>query len=146
MPLLRRVSEIMTTNVFNVSIEDTIHDADEIMKREKIRHIPVLEGRKIVGVITDLKIREYSLRNIYDANQNFGENGFNKIIDYAKIMNPITHVIYPEDSVAKAVALMAKYKLDCLPVVDWEMNLLGILTHTDILLFTHSLLMDMQKQ
>jgi CBS domain-containing protein len=145
MPLLRRVSEIMTTNVFTASIEDTIHDADEIMKRENIRHIPVLEGRKIVGVITDLKIREYSLRNIYDARQNFGENGFNKIIDYAKIMNPITHVIYPEDSVAKAVALMAKYKLDCLPVVDWEMNLLGILTHTDILLFTHSLLMDMQK-
>lgn len=142
---MRRVSEIMTTNVFTVTIEDTIHDAEELMKREAIRHIPVLEGRRIVGVITDLKIREYSLRNIYDARQTFGENGFNKIIDYAKIMNPVTHVVYPEDSVAKAVALMTKYKLDCLPVVDWEMNLLGIITHTDVLLFTHSILVEMQS-
>lgn len=146
MPTKKRVSEIMTTNVFTVNIEDTIHDAEELMKLERIRHVPVLEGRKVIGVITDTKIREYSLRNIYDSGQTYGENGFNKIVDYVKIMDPITHVVYPEDSVVKAVSLMAKHKLDCLPVVDWEMNLVGIITHTDVMLFTNALLIELQSK
>jgi acetoin utilization protein AcuB len=145
MPNKVKVSEIMTTNVFTVSIENTVYDAEQIMKDEKVRHIPVLEGRKVVGMICDDKIREYSLRKIYESDQNFGEVGFNRIIDYEKIMKEITHVIYPEDSVAKAVKMFAKYKIDCLPVVDWEMNLVGLITNTDLLLFFHQFLEDMES-
>ncbi|MDT3741141.1 MAG: CBS domain-containing protein [Candidatus Kapabacteria bacterium] len=146
MPYKAKVSEIMTSNVFHVSIDDTVHDAELIMKDENVKHIPVLEGRKIVGMICDDKIREYTLRNIYESDQNFGEIGFNKITDFEKIMKEVNHVVYPEDSIAKAVKLFAKYKLDCLPVVDWEMNLVGLVTHTDILLYFHRFLENMENQ
>ena len=145
MPLLTKVNEIMTKSVFTVDIEDTVLKADEIMKEEKIKHVPVLEGTKIVGIINDRKIMEYSLRQLYDAGQNYGDMGYNKITDFEKLMMPIAHVVYPEDSVAKAVKLMAKHRLDCLPVVDWDMNLEGILTHTDILFFMYNQLTENEK-
>jgi len=145
MPNKTNVSEIMTTNVFVVSIEDTVHDAERIMKEEKVRHIPVLDGTKIVGMICEDKIREYTLRKIYESDQNFGNEGFNKIIDYERIMKEITHVIYPEDSISKAVKIFAKHKIDCIPVVDWEMNLVGLVTHTDILLYFHKFLEEIES-
>lgn len=145
MPSNSKVSEIMTTNVFTVSIDDTVFDAEQIMKNEKVRHIPVLEGRKIVGMICDDKIREYSLRQIYDSDQNFGDIGFNKITDYEKIMNDVPYVIYPEDSISKAVKMFAKHKIDCLPVVDWEMNLVGLITNTDLLLYFHHFIEEIEK-
>ncbi|GAB1372685.1 CBS domain-containing protein [Candidatus Kapaibacterium sp.] len=145
MPNRAQISEIMTTNVFTVSIEDTLKDVEIIMNSEKVRHIPVLEGTKIVGMICDDRLREYSLRQIYDSEQNFGEEGFNKIIDFEKVMKEVTHVIYPEDSVAKAVKMFAKYKIDCLPVVDWDMNLVGLVTHTDILLYFNKFLEEIES-
>lgn len=137
MPTVTKVAEIMTKNVFSVDIDDTVLKADEIMKSEHIRHVPVMEGKRIVGLINDRKIMEYTLRGIYEHDQNFGDGGFNKIIDFEKIMTPVTHVTYPEDSIAKAVKLMVKYHLDCIPVVNWDMHLEGILTTTDLLLFFH---------
>lgn len=145
MPNNSKVSEIMTTNVFTVGIDDTVFDAEQIMKNEKVRHIPVLEGRKIVGMICDDRIREYSLRQIYDREQNFGDIGFNKITDFEKIMHEVSYVIYPEDSISKAVKMFVKHKIDCLPVVDWEMNLVGIITNTDLLLFFHNFLEGIEK-
>ncbi|MFA5511511.1 MAG: CBS domain-containing protein [Candidatus Kapaibacterium sp.] len=145
MPNKAKVSEIMMTNVFTVSIDNTVFDAEQIMKNEKVRHIPVLEGRKVVGILCDDKIREYKLRQIYESDQNFGDMGFNKITDFEKIMKEITHVLYPEDGVSKAVKLFAKHKVDCLPVVDWDMNLVGLVTTTDLLLFFHRFLEEMES-
>ena len=140
MPYKAKISDIMSTNLFTVGLEDTVHHADEMMKNEKIRHIPVLENRKIIGMLSERKIMEYSLRQIYDPEQTYGDDGFNRIIDYEKIMEPVNHVIYPEDSVAKAVKLMSKHKLDALPVVDWELNIVGIVTQTDIMLYIHKMI------
>jgi CBS domain-containing protein len=145
MPNKSRISEIMTTNVFTVNIEDTVRDVENIMKTEKVGHVPVLEGTKVVGMICEDRIKEYSLRQIYDGEQNYGELGFNQITDFEKIMMNVTHVIYPEDSVAKAVKMFAKYKLECLPVVDWEMNLVGIITTTDLLLFFNKFLEEIES-
>ena len=135
MPSKTKISEIMTKEVFTVDLEDTIHKADEIMREEKVRHVPVLEGTVFVGLITERSLMEFTLRQLYDFEDEFGELGHNKIVDFQNIMTKNVRIIYPEDSVNKAVELMAKYKIDCLPVVDWENNLVGILTFVDVLLF-----------
>ena len=130
-----KVEEIMTKNVFYVSIDDTIRRADEIIKNEKVRHVPVLDVKKLVGMITDRTIMEYSLKKLYDYEDEFGEEGYDKITDFRNIMVKNLYVIYPEDSVKKAIEVMAKRKINFLPVVDWKNNLVGILTSTDIFLF-----------
>lgn len=140
MNTLAKVEDVMNKGVFSISVNDTLKKADEIMRDEKIKHLPVVEGTKYVGLINERSIMEYSLRNLYDSEDNLGEDAFNTITDFEKIITKQDQVVYPEDSIQKAIKMMAKYRLECLPVVDWKMNLLGILTTTDIMLFIHNLL------
>lgn len=146
MPFKQRISELMSTNLFTVTVEDTLHSAYELMKKEKVRHLPVLENDKIVGMLCERKVNEYILRKIYEPDQNFGDLGFNRIIDFENIMDKISHFVYPEDSVAKAVKLASKYRVDALPVVDWEMNLVGLITNTDLLLSYNKLLDELEEK
>ena len=118
MILYTKVEEIMTKDVFSVELDDTIHKADEIMREESVRQVPVIDENKLIGLITERTLMEYSLRQLYDFDDEFGEIGYNKINDFQDVMAKNVRIIYPEDSLHKALELMAKYKTDCLPVVD----------------------------
>ena len=135
MPSKTKVEEIMTKGVFTVQIDDTVRMADEIIHQENVRHVPVLDGKRFIGLITERTLMEYTLRQLYDFEDDIEDIGRNRIIDFQQVMSKDVYVIYPEDSVKKAVEIMAKRKIDCLPVVDWENNLVGIITSVDILLF-----------
>lgn len=137
MPGKTKIKEIMTKDMYSLTLNDTVKKADKILKEEKLSRLPVLEGEKFIGLVTEKKVMEYVLRDIYDPENNLGDDGFNKIGDFENILIPTSHVIYPEDSVQKAIKMMAKYKLDCIPVVDWDMNMVGLVTITDVLLFIH---------
>ena len=130
-----KVSDIMTKDPYSVNIDDTVHKADEIIKTENIRHLPVTEGKKFVGLITERKLSEYNLKKLYEFDNPDGENGYNKIIDFEKVMKRGCHVVYPEDSVQKVIKLMAKFRFDSVPVVDWDNNLVGMVSFLDILLY-----------
>lgn len=134
------IKELMTRDVFTVDVEDTVRRADEIMREENVRHVPVIEQGKYVGMITDRSIMEYTLRQIYEFDNIDGEVGFNRIIDYRRIMDSSRPMLYPEDSLQKALKLMTKHKLDCLPVVDWDKNLVGVISSVDIMLYFYNLL------
>lgn len=131
------ISEIMTKDVFYVTLDQTVKEADDIMRNENIRHVPVVDNGKFVGLITERSLSDYTLKRIYDYEDEYGEIGYNKISDFRNIMAKDVHIIYPEDSLKKAIEIMTKYKVDCLPVVDWQNNLVGIVTSIDILLFIY---------
>lgn len=143
MPARTKIEQIMTKSLFSVTLEDTVKTADEIMRAENIHHVPVVEDGKLIGMITDRKIVEYTLRRLYDFHDtSFGKDGLNKIGDFQNIMAPVEKWIFPEDSVLKAVELMTKKRLDALPVVDWDHNLIGLVTIHDVLLFIRTKLID----
>ncbi|MGA2298022.1 MAG: CBS domain-containing protein [FCB group bacterium] len=135
MPAKTTIDQIMTKGVFTVDLEDTVNKADQIMREQHVRHVPVLEDSKFIGMITEKSLMEYTLRQIYDYDDKLEEVGKNKIIDFQNIMTKDVHLIYPEDTIMKAVQVMAKYKVDYLPVVDWTKDLVGLVTTLDLLLF-----------
>lgn len=100
----------------------------------------MLDSKKYIGMITDHSIMEFTLKNLYDFDEDFGDSGHNKIRDYQNVMSKDTHMIYPEDSVKKACEIMIKKKVNSLPVVDWEKNLVGLVTKHDLLLFLNKIL------
>ncbi len=142
MPAKTKVQDIMVKNLFTVTLDDTVHDVDEIMRTEDVRHVPVIDSGKLVGLVTERRVKEYILRQIYEFDDGYNGATHNKISDYRDLLEKNVRVIYPEDSVQKAIELMAKYKTDCLPVVDWEHNLVGILSSVDIMLFMNKALND----
>lgn len=132
---LEKIETIMTRGVFSVDFDDSVKKADDLMKEEKIKHVPVVDGSKFIGMITERTLMEYTLRQIYEYDDTFGEIGYNKISEFENVMARDVHVIYPEDSIAKAIEIMTKKRVDYLPVVDWDKNLVGIVTAMDILMF-----------
>ncbi len=132
MPVLTKISEIMSRSFFSVQLDDTVKKADDILKDENIRFLPVLDGKKFLGLITDRKILDYACKHIYEPDS---MDGYNKISDYKHVMEEVSHVLYIEDSIFKAVELFSKYKLDAIPVVDWDYNLEGMLTTHDVLFY-----------
>lgn len=138
MTILDKISNILPGGVFSVEFDDLIKKADDIMKKEKIKRVPVVENGKFIGVITERTLMEYSLRRIYDSGEEFGEIGYNKISDFQNILARDVFFVYPEDSVNKAMEIMTKKHIDYVVVVDWEKNLVGILTAIDVLMYLKS--------
>jgi len=137
-----KVYEIMSKNLFTIEITDTLHNADEIMKRENVRYVPVLEGSKYIGLITKQRVMEYTLRHLYDFNEDVNEFVETQILDFENIIEKNLHLLYPEDSIQKVLELFAKHKYEVLPVVDWDKNLVGIVSTTDILLFINKYIQE----
>ncbi len=132
---LEKIESIMTKGAFTVELDDSLKKADDIMKEENVHQVPVLENGKLVGIITSKKLNEYSLRQIYEVDADKEDIGYNKISDYQDIFDKNVHIIYPEDSIAKAIEILAKKHIEFLPVVDWDNNLVGIVTVFDILFY-----------
>lgn len=130
------VKEIMSEDILTVDIYDTVQKAEQLMVEENYRHIAVLENGKIAGIITLKKIMEYKLRELYESGEAFFME--DKILDFEKILKREPSILYPDDSLEKAVNMMLKKRIDYIPVVDWEKNILGSLSFTDILLFVNT--------
>jgi len=114
-----KVKNWMITEVVTISPEKSVEDALQLMKIHSIRHLPVVEGEKLLGLVTESSLRPYL----------FNEK-LKMSIKEVMIINPI--VIDPETSVDEAARLIYKYKIGGLPVVS-QGKLLGIITVTDIL-------------
>ncbi len=127
-----KVKELMTQVVHSVTPEDKVDRVFFLFNFENIRHLPVVEKGKLVGILSDR-----DLKKVLGPAKKFLEkpDGTTLTISTRKVRtimrrNPIT--IEPEQRAADAAAIMAKRKIGALPVVHKD-KLVGIITATDIL-------------
>lgn len=109
----------MITDLITVSPKDTVESAIQIMQQHSIRHLPVVEDNRLVGLVTESSLRPY-----------LSPEKLRLPLREVMIINPIT--IDPEASIDEAARLIYKYKIGGLPVIS-QGKLVGIITITDIL-------------
>ncbi len=109
----------MVKDVITVSPEATLEEALQLMKLHSIRHLPVLEGDRMVGLVTESSIRQYAR-----------PEELSRRLREVMILNPIT--VSPETTIDEAARLIYRHKIGGLPVVEGG-RLVGIITITDIL-------------
>ena len=113
-----KVIDSMTPNPVHVTPNDTLATARALMDPGDFRCLPVVEGGKLVGIITDRDIRKN-----WDS------------LDSTNVVVAMTKelvCISPDDSVNEAVRSLLAYKVGGLPVMSKD-KLVGIITTTDIL-------------
>ncbi|MEJ5286963.1 MAG: hypothetical protein CH6_3969 [Candidatus Kapaibacterium sp.] len=132
-----KVKDIMSKDLFFVSWNDTLRKVLDFIKIEKVRHIPVVEDGKFVGLIDENRVNEYIRKKIYDPEEEIEEAEFSTISDFDYLVKRDVKVLFPEDSILKALELFIKKKGECFPVVDEDFNLLGIVSYIDLLLFMY---------
>ena len=127
-----KVKELMTKAMFTVSPEDSVDKVFILFHFENIRHLPVMEKGKLMGIVSDRDLKKVlgSRTKI-----SVGETGTTVTLSARKVKNIMRRgvlTIGPEQRAADAAAIMAKRKIGALPVVKKD-KLVGILTATDIL-------------
>lgn len=125
------VGDIISRKVITINIKDDVKKAFELMKSKKIRHIPVLDGGKLVGIITNTDLRQVLIPSKSEgAEQTYYFTS--KFSTVGEIMTKGTITVTPQTDVEEAATLLQHYKIGGLPVVEGD-KLVGMITGTDIL-------------
>jgi len=127
-----KVKDIMVKEVATLDIEDELSLANDIMRLGRIRHLPVVSGDQVVGIISERDLFRSSLAQALG----YGNKDSRELMKTLRIKNiMVTKVVTtsPDTDLKDAVALMVERKIGCLPVVA-DGKLVGLITETDILL------------
>jgi acetoin utilization protein AcuB len=128
-----KVKDLMSTKLFTVGPEDMLDKVFFLFNFEAIRHLPVIEKGKVVGVLSDRDLKKImGARRKIITDKVDGTQFTIHARRVATIMDRGVTTIGPDEQAADAAAIMAKKKIGCLPVVKKE-KLVGIITSTDIL-------------
>jgi CBS domain-containing protein len=132
-----KVKEMMTKEVFTLESHHALTLADEIMSFERIRHLPVLEEGRVVGVVSQRDLFRSALAAALGYRQR-AYRMLRRTITVAEVMCAPAITVSPDAMVKEAARVMLEQKIGCLPVVEGH-TLVGIITETDILRYAVSL-------
>ncbi|MBF0558632.1 MAG: CBS domain-containing protein [Nitrospirae bacterium] len=124
------VSDWMTKKVFTVATDDGIMDALAIMKENGIKHLPVVKGDKLKGIISDRDIRgvtpsSASCLDVYELHYLLAK------MKVKEIMKTPIFTTTPETPVEEAAMVLYDEQIGCLPVVE-NGKIAGIISDRDI--------------
>ncbi|MDF2924514.1 MAG: hypothetical protein K0R57_3428 [Paenibacillaceae bacterium] len=116
----KTVRDIMSKDCVTVTLKDNVYEVAVAMAKQDIGFVPVVEGKQLIGVITDrdLVVRGYAEKN----------EGSSKV---EKVMSRDVTTVTPDTSVEEAAKLMAKKQIRRLPVVE-NGNLVGVVAIGDL--------------
>ncbi|MDR3644379.1 MAG: CBS and ACT domain-containing protein [Clostridia bacterium] len=124
------VSDWMTKKIFSIEPDNYLSDAISLMREKGVKHVPVVKGGKLKGIISDRDIKEYSPSkatslDIYELHYILATT---KIKEIAKTKLVTTT---PDTPVEEAAMIMLDNNIGCLPVLD-NGSLAGIISDKDI--------------
>jgi len=132
-PSVPRVAGLMTTPPITVRREDRLATAWRIMQTYRIRHLPVVDGDgRLVGLVTHRDLLAASSSSIIASS---AEDRV-QLLTWASVGDVMeTHLstAHPEDTAAHAGERLLRHKIGCLPVVEGDAQLVGVVTEEDFL-------------
>lgn len=126
-----QVRDIMVRDVATLASDEELSLANDIMKLGRIRHLPVVAGKKLVGILSERDLFRNSLLEALGHEPTKAREVM-KAIRIQDIMVTKLITLGPEADIREAVRLMLTHKIGCVPVVAGG-ELLGLVTETDIL-------------
>jgi acetoin utilization protein AcuB len=126
-----RVREIMTGAIISVGPDTPMLDARHLMVKERIRHLLVTEGDRLVGIVTDRDIRlnlpsQATSLSVWEVNHLLTK------LTVGKVMTGSVITVGPDREARDAAQLMLEHKIGALPILEGG-RLIGIVTETDML-------------
>jgi len=126
------VEQVMQREFATVRSDERLDFVDDVMALGRVRHMPVVDDGKLVGVVSQRDLLAASLSRVleFDTQE---RRTFLRSIDVREVMagRPIT--VAPSTPLAAAAALLLRHKIGCLPVVGPAGEAIGLVTETDLL-------------
>lgn len=124
------VGNWMSKDVASVAPEDTVPYAITLMREKDIRHLPVVEDERVVGILSDRVIKDYlpseaTSLDIFEINYLLGQ------LKIRRIMRTPVFTATADTPIEEAALLLYEHRVSCLPVLEQD-RLVGIITDKDV--------------
>lgn len=126
------VSEIMTKDVITLNHKDDLETAERLFKAKKIRHIPVVSGKEIIGMLSYTDLLRISFADATDENDYEVDTIVYNMFTIEQVMAKNLVSIPSKTTIKEVAELLAKKEFHALPIVD-NNELVGIVTTTDLI-------------
>jgi len=141
---LLTMADWMTKDPATVEAKQTIGEALVLMYQREIRHLPVIEQERLVGVLSDRDIRQLLGKVRVTSAERSDEERYLRM-PVSEIMTAHPVKVKSETAIREAVQMMVDRKFGSLPVVDTENRVIGIFTEFDALRYCLYLIDRYQK-
>jgi CBS domain-containing protein len=128
-----KVRDIMTTEVVTLKVDEELSLASDIMTLARIRHLPIVEGDRLIGIISQRDLFKASLASVINYDYQATRTHL-KAVTIKEIMVKNIVTIAPDAKIHAAGRIMLEKKIGCLPVVKDD-ALVGMVTESDIMEF-----------
>ncbi len=126
------ISQIMTTNVVTLTTKDDLVTAEETFKKNRIRHIPIVSGDTILGMLSYTDLMRISFADAIDEDEYDVDTMVYNMFSIEQVMVKDVVSVPPTATVKEVAQFLAQKEFHALPVVD-EGKLAGIVTTTDLI-------------
>ncbi|XXJ19453.1 CBS domain-containing protein [Desulfovibrio caledoniensis] len=140
-----KVKDLMSSPVFSLRENDSLHSARELMDLQRIRHIPIVTVDNVfTGLITHRDILAATISKLADLDPET-QKEIDSGIPIHEIMRADITSVTPETSLRDAARFLLNNKYGCLPVVEGG-SLVGIVTEADFLRLTINLMDGLEQE
>lgn len=126
------VKRYMTANPLTVRSDDSIWHALKMLRRRRIRHLPVLQGKRLVGMLSDRDLRLLLPSSLAEPEEQQRFRAWGPHVKVSDVMTRKVVTVGPGTGAEEAAELMVKHRIGCLPVLQGS-TLIGIITTVDLL-------------
>ena len=128
------VSSIMTKDIIALNRTDDLETAETLFKQHHIRHIPVVSGDVIIGMLSYTDLLRISFADALNEDETEVDTVVYNMFTIDQVMSKNVVTVNSETSIKEVAGIITKNEFHALPVVD-NGELVGIVTSTDLINF-----------
>ena len=128
------VSTIMTKDIIALNRTDDLETAETLFKQHHIRHIPVVSGDVIIGMLSYTDLLRISFADALNEDETEVDTVVYNMFTIDQVMSKNVVTVNSETSIKEVAGIITKNEFHALPVVD-NGELVGIVTSTDLINF-----------
>ncbi len=137
---MQTVGELMTrSSLVTITETQNLAIAEDLLRLHRIRHLPVVRGGKLVGLVTHRDL-------LKAAAKSRGADPAQQPLWASDVMVREVKTVRADTPTREAVKLLLENKFGCLPVVGADGALIGILTEADMVRYAQHLIEDMDRR
>ena len=124
------ISKIMSSDIITVNKTRSITEVSDIIKNKNIRHVPVVSGNRVIGMLSKVDLQKISFVNTIDGDQL--TTALFDGLNIEQVMTKDVKVVQKDDTIYDVAIILSKNEFHSLPVLENE-KLVGIVTTTDLI-------------
>lgn len=131
MSLDKPVTEIMTRHVITLSLNDDLETAENLFRRNRIRHIPIVSNGLVEGMLSKTDLLRISFADSINEEDKVESVVYN-MFDISQVMTRNLETITTTTSIREVAEILSNREFHALPVMEYG-RLVGIVTSTDLI-------------